>query len=157
MKYILQVSLQWLADSTQLSSKIVLVLADIAFPLLPPWITSMLFTNGLTDSTLKLLTLIMVSRSRLLVRVPSEHVVFIGGWSFRVSYQMRKHQISPPHSTVLHRVVVFVNAMFHNANVLNPKLNGWGNFVINLPYIANIIILIAIVGALGIPYGKFCV
>lgn len=39
--------------------------------------------------------------------------------------------------------------------VINAELNGWGNFVINLPYLANIIIFVAVVGAIGIPCGKF--
>ncbi|KAL3787455.1 hypothetical protein ACHAW5_008993 [Stephanodiscus triporus] len=39
--------------------------------------------------------------------------------------------------------------------VINPELNGWGNFVINLPYLVNIIIFVAVVGAIGIPVGNF--
>jgi hypothetical protein len=38
--------------------------------------------------------------------------------------------------------------------VLNSELNGLGNFLINLSYVANIVIFVAVVLATGIPYGK---
>jgi hypothetical protein len=39
-------------------------------------------------------------------------------------------------------------------DIINPELNGWGNFLINLSSIANIVIFVAVVLATGIPYGK---
>lgn len=49
----------------------------------------------------------------------------------------------------------FYDHIQNPGNVINPKLNGVGNFVTNLSSIANIIILIAVIGAIGIPFGKF--
>ena len=52
-------------------------------------------------------------------------------------------------------ITYFYNHIRNPGNVINPDLNGWGNFVTNLSSIANIIILVAVVGAIGIPLGKF--
>ena len=52
-------------------------------------------------------------------------------------------------------ITYFYDHIRNPGNVINPNLNGWGNFVTNLSSIANIIILVAVVGAIGIPLGKF--
>jgi hypothetical protein len=52
-------------------------------------------------------------------------------------------------------ITYFYDHIRNLGDVINPNLNGWGNFVTNLPSIANIIILVAVVGAIGIPLGKF--
>ena len=52
-------------------------------------------------------------------------------------------------------ITYFYDHIRNPGNVINPDLKGSGNFVTNLPSIANIIILVAVVGAIGIPLGKF--
>ncbi|KAL3816653.1 hypothetical protein ACHAXA_000831 [Cyclostephanos tholiformis] len=52
-------------------------------------------------------------------------------------------------------VVTFFIDLIRNAeDILNPKLKGWGNLLVNLSSIANIIIFISVVLATGMPYGK---
>jgi hypothetical protein len=51
-------------------------------------------------------------------------------------------------------ITYFYDHIRNPGNVINPDLTGSGNFVTNLPSIANIIILVAVVGAIGIPLGK---